>query len=126
MVTQGILITPDFTLRTVSVALGELREGSAIPVALDESTSYLAYPVEEGGVPNPAASLAKNRQATGNPAFLADPTAALRGDVVCVRADGEDATEANERAAAEVVRAARAYCEDYPEEYALWRSAAGR
>lgn len=87
---------------------------------------YLAYPVEEDATPNPAASLARNQKATGNPAFFTDPTSALRGEVVCVRADGTDSVEADRDAAEETVRAARVYCEDYPEEYALWCSAAGR
>ncbi|KQB87444.1 hypothetical protein [Corynebacterium lowii] len=123
--TQGILITPDFTFRAVAVELSELREAEATPVYLDESTPFVAYPVEDAGAPNPAASMARNQQSTGNPAFFADPTKALVGDVVCVRADGSDVTEENLDAAGEIVRAAQAYSEDYPEEYALWKAAAG-
>ncbi|WP_055122212.1 hypothetical protein [Corynebacterium oculi] len=122
--TQGILITPHFTLRDVEVDTHQLRQGEAIPVAFGESHDYLGYPVEEGGAPNPAASLARNQRVTGNPAFFTDPTSAVRGEVVCLRADGADLTESDRAAAEETVRAAQVYCEDYPEEYALWRSAA--
>ncbi|WPF66543.1 MULTISPECIES: hypothetical protein [unclassified Corynebacterium] len=123
--TQGILITPHFTLRDVTVDTHQLRPSEAIPVAFGDSLDYLGYPVEDDGTPNPAASLARNQKATGNPAFFADPTSAVRGDVVCVRADGADLTGEDRAAAEETVRAAKVYCEDYPEEYALWHSAAG-
>lgn len=137
---NGFLVSPDHTHRTVSITkedAAELLGSSAIEkikVAFnDEGPALLALVDPEarrdGAEPNPTASLGKNQEATGNPAFYTDPTAAIYGSVIFVGIEGEgegvvDISESSIELVKDGMRAAASYREDQSEEYMLWRNAA--
>ena len=73
--------------------------------------------------PNPVVSLGVNRARTGNSAFFTDPTTGVCGPAVIVTRDGGDLTDEEVEEVKDGVRAAENYCEDYPDEYVLWRNA---
>lgn len=73
--------------------------------------------------PNPVVSLGVNRARTGNSAFFTDPTTGVCGPAVIVASDGGDLTDDEVEEVKDGVRAAENYCQDYPDEYLLWRNA---
>ncbi|WP_448853849.1 hypothetical protein [Corynebacterium frankenforstense] len=132
--TRGLLVQPDLSRRVVDFELDDAAEllggpvdGRVSVVFQEEGDVYAALysagAAAAGAEPNPVASLARNEAATGNSAFLPDPTRAISGPVLFVGADGEDIDEETVARVDDAVRAVEAYREDEPEDFALWRAA---
>ena len=130
----GYLVNPDLTARTINFELEQAQQflgGAAedrVSVAFQEDGSIYAAlfnpaAAAEAAEPNPVASLARNTADTGNPAFLQDPFRAISGSVIFIGAEGGDISSEAIAAIDNSIRAVRAYREDNPEEYTLWRAA---
>ncbi|WP_257159339.1 hypothetical protein [Corynebacterium cystitidis] len=132
--TTGFLVNPDLTYRTIEFDLEEANQflggtmKDRIAVSFQEdgglyAALYSPQAKENRAEPNPVASLARNTAATGNPAFLTDPTAAISGPVIFVEAEGDENIDFVVEAVKSSIRAVRNYREDNEEEYRLWRAA---
>lgn len=132
--TIGFLVNPDLTYRTIEFELEEANQflggttQDRVAVAFQEDGAlyaalYSPQAKEHRAEPNPVASLARNTAATGNPAFLTDPTAAISGPVIFVAAEGDDDIASVIEAVKNSIRAVRTYQEDNEEDYRLWRAA---
>ncbi|WKD60436.1 hypothetical protein CCICO_01920 [Corynebacterium ciconiae DSM 44920] len=130
---RGLLVHPDTSSQLITVELDEAAsylnaDGQRLSVSFrDDGTTvaalYAAEAAASGAEPNPVASMGRQEAATGNSAFLSDPTAAICGPVIFVGADGTDITDADIEQVRAGIRAVHNYREDEPEDYALWRGA---
>ncbi|QNE88970.1 hypothetical protein H0194_07745 [Corynebacterium incognita] len=132
--TIGFLVNPDLTHRTIDFELEHAQQflggvaNDRVAVSFQEDGSEYAalYNPEaknKGAEPNPMASMARNNAATGNSAFLTDPTNAICGPVIFVDAEGEDISDEEIDRIKHSMRAVLNYREDQPEDYALWSAA---
>ena len=130
----GFLVSPDLSHRPVNFELAQASEflggitDDRVSVSFQEDgTTFAALynpdAKARGAEPNPVASLGRNAEATGNAAFLADPTGAISGPVIFVGAQGQDIGPDEVERIRDGIRAVKNYREDYPEEYWLWRAA---
>lgn len=134
VMTTGYLVNPDLTSREISFELeqanqflgGTTKDRVAVAFQEDGSTYAALFNPDakfEGADPNPVASLVRNEAATGNSAFLQDPTTAICGPVIFVEAEGEEITKHIIEGVEHSIRAVQVYRQDNEEEYTLWRAA---
>ncbi len=132
--TIGFLVNPDLTHHKVDFEIDQAQQflggvaNDRVAVSFQEDGSEYAAlfnpeAKNKGAEPNPVASMARNNAATGNSAFLTDPTNAISGPVVFVDAEGKDISEEDIDRIKNSMRAVLNYREDQPEDYALWRNA---
>lgn len=132
--TIGFLVNPDLTHYKIDFEIDQAQQflggvaNDRVAVSFQEDGSEYAAlfnpeAKNKGAEPNPVASMARNNAATGNSAFLTDPTNAISGPVVFVDAEGKDISEEDIDRIKNSMRAVLNYREDQPEDYALWRNA---
>ncbi|MBN9644052.1 hypothetical protein ACFSSC_01985 [Corynebacterium mendelii] len=131
--TKALLVEPDLSARDIDVDPTNMAPlfgdaNARVSVAFDGDGTGIAAVYgtdarQQGGQPNPVASMAKNRAATGNAAFFTDPTNAICGPVVFIGADGHDLSDSEAGEVADGIRAVANYIDDQPEEYRLWHEA---
>ena len=132
--TIGFLVNPDLTHHNVDFEIDQAQQflggvaNDRVAVSFQEDGSEYAAlfnpeAKNKGAEPNPVASMARNNAATGNSAFLTDPTNAISGPVVFVDAEGKDISEEDIDRIKNSMRAVLNYREDQPDDYALWRNA---
>ncbi|RSZ64239.1 hypothetical protein EAH68_04350 [Corynebacterium hylobatis] len=130
----GFLVNPDLSHRVIEFELDQAAQflggvdQDRVAVSFQEDGSdYAALfnPTAKthAAEPNPVASLARSAAATGDPAFLADPTTAISGPVIFVGAEGGDIGLDEIRRIKDGMRAVRNYREDNEVDYRLWRAA---
>lgn len=131
---SGFLVSPDLSHRTISFELDHAAQflggvtDDRVSVAFqDDGSSFAALYNPDaranGAEPNPVASLGRGHAATGNSAFISDPTAAISGPVIFVGAEGQDIGLDEIERIKDGIRAVRNYREDNEEDYRLWRAA---
>lgn len=130
----GFLVSPDLSHRPVNFELEHANEflggvtDDRVSVAFQEDgTTFAALHSPEAKVrgvePNPVASLGRNEAATGNSAFLADPTTAISGPVVFIGTEGRDIGLDDIERIRDGIRAVGTYREDNGDEYRYWWAA---
>lgn len=130
----GFLVSPDLSHRSISFELDHAAQflggvtDDRVSVAFqDDGNSFAALynpdARENGAEPNPVASLGRGHAATGDSAFISDPTAAISGPVIFVGAEGQDIALDEIERIKDGIRAVRTYREDNEEDYRLWRAA---
>ena len=134
--TRGYLVKPDLSARAIEFDIDEAASyiggnvDDRVAVAFQQRDNatlaalHLSHEEGDGVEPHPVASMAKNEAATGNSAFLTDPTNAVVGPVIFVGQEGEDISFDQIALVDDGIRAVKNYMEDEPEDYALWRAAA--